>query len=241
MAYYGLKEATKDIDAVLLTEKESELLVCSLLRAGYHHLDTLILSGAYRSMQASSTVENQDGFRWDVFTKRVANTLSLTEPMMKRGKGIYEAGKLKLISLSKEDIFLMKGMTERELDLEDMYILSMSLLDYNVILKECELQSGMGDMVWEAHLYTKCEEFKKKYGVAVPIERKLRLMSERKITADAVYRLISGGAKDKETLMRVKGKLAKRDVELGLEVLIEKKRIRLSRNGKITIRRHQVS
>lgn len=105
MAYYGLKEATKDIDAVLLTEKESELLVCSLLRAGYHHLDTLVLSGAYRSMQASSTVENQDGFRWDVFTKRVANTLSLTEPMMKRGKEIYETGKRSLFLFQRRTFF----------------------------------------------------------------------------------------------------------------------------------------
>ncbi len=241
MAYYGLKEATKDIDVVLLTKEESELLVCSLLRAGYHYLDGVLLSGAYRSMQSSSVVENEDGFRWDIFTKRVANTLSLTEPMMKRGNRIYEAGKLKLISLSKEDIFLMKGMTERELDLEDMYILSTSLLDYNVILKECELQSNMCDIVWEAYLYTKCEEFKEKYGFALPIARKLRLMSERKMAADAVYQLIRGGAKDKETLMSVKGKLARRDVELGLEVLIGKKRIRLSGSGRISIERPPVS
>ena len=168
MAYHRLKEATKDLDVVVRTRKESEILIKSLIRIGYHRLKYSILGFAQRRMHAQAIVENTDGFRWDVFIEKVANKLKLTDSMRKRATKTYERGKIKLLVLSKEDIFLMKGMTDRELDLEDMYVMASSGLDYGVILKECELQSDINESVWESGLYTKCEELAKNMASLCP-------------------------------------------------------------------------
>ena len=65
--------------------------------------------------------------------------------------------------------------------------------------------------------------------------RKLRRIAERKLAARAVYRMIREGASDKVAVMKRKGELTKRDVELGLEVLVERRRIQINKKGKITL------
>ncbi|MEM0117204.1 MAG: hypothetical protein QXV32_02050 [Conexivisphaerales archaeon] len=135
MAYYRLKEGTKDTDFVVRTAEESGTLVGSLLRISYHQLKYATLGNAHRGMNAQAVVENRDGFRWDVFTKKVVNKLTLTDSMMKRATKTYDGGRLKLFTLSNEDVFLMKGVTDLELDQDDMKVMTGSGLDYDVILK----------------------------------------------------------------------------------------------------------
>lgn len=59
-------------------------------------------------------------------------------------------------------------MQDRKLDLEDMYVMASSGLDYDVILKECELQSDINESVWESGLYTKCGELGKNMASLCP-------------------------------------------------------------------------
>lgn len=48
-------------------------------------------------------------------------------------------------------------MTERDRDLEDMYLLASSGVDYELILEECKVQSDADEMghIWEASLNEK--------------------------------------------------------------------------------------
>jgi len=235
MAYYGLKEATKDIDIVVQSERESEKLVNALLKRGYHQLGYDSLEKPYLNMRAQTVLENDDGFRWDVFVKKVAKKLALTSTMERRATIFYNKKKLKLFTLSKEDIFLMKAMTERDLDLEDMSLLAKSGLNYPEILEECQLQSDLSDRVWENDLYQSFEDLKKNYGIKVPISRKLMKMAEEKMAAHEVWLSIKGGATDKEEIIKERGVLKEKDVDLRLNVLTQKKKAQVDNKGKIRL------
>ena len=76
-------------------------------------------------------------------------------------------------------------MTERDRDLEDMAILSRSGLNYNSILEECTDQSDMDKRWnnWEASLVLKCDELNVRYGIEIPIIKKLRKMPEKRLAS----------------------------------------------------------
>jgi len=69
--------------------------------------------------------------------------------MVSRATDFYSKKLLKVMLASKEDIFLFKGITERETDLEDMRLLAESGLDWKVIEKECQYQSDLSGILWE--------------------------------------------------------------------------------------------
>ncbi|MBU4492571.1 MAG: hypothetical protein KKD69_08935, partial [Euryarchaeota archaeon] len=66
MIKYGLKAATKDIDVLLSTLKETEELIHALLKSGYQIIQTDRLGAEYQEMLATQILENADGFRWDI-------------------------------------------------------------------------------------------------------------------------------------------------------------------------------
>lgn len=174
MAYYNLKEATKDIDVVIETADESEKLTEALLKGGYFKIEIDGIEKSYRDMRTQAMVENADGFRWDIFVGKVGNRLSLTKTMKERANMVYQKGKISLSALSREDLFLMKAITDRILDLGDMSVIAKSGLDYAVILQECSSQSRKDGNVWTGYLYDKCLELKERYGIAVPILSELK-------------------------------------------------------------------
>ncbi|MEM0117205.1 MAG: hypothetical protein QXV32_02055 [Conexivisphaerales archaeon] len=75
---------------------------------------------------------------------------------------------------------------------------------------------------------------REKHGVVVQMMKKLRRIAEQKLSARAVYQRVREGAKDMDTIMKMKGKLTKRDVELGLQLLVGKKSTQIDKNGRIT-------
>ena len=103
-------------------------------------------------MQTNAIVENTDGFRWDLFINKVCNALMLSEEIKQRAKPLYEGNNLTVLTASKEDVFLFKGITEREADLDDMRILAESGLDWKLISKECQTQSAAAGVPWEMAL-----------------------------------------------------------------------------------------
>ena len=147
MARRGLKPGTKDIDVVLEDRPRFRNLVKLLLRHGYRELAVDVLPSAYVNLFASAILENGDGFRWDVFERVVADKLALTETMKSRATPSYKKKKLTLFLLSKEDVFLMKSVTDRDRDLEDMFLLARSGLDYDAVFEECLVQSELTNLI----------------------------------------------------------------------------------------------
>lgn len=111
LIFYDLKETTKDFYAILKNSCETAVLVDALKKLGYSSLGLQQISRSYRKMEAHN-LENQDGFRWDIFDRQVCNRLALSNEMKSRGTDFYTKEALKALLASKDDIFLFKGITE---------------------------------------------------------------------------------------------------------------------------------
>ena len=220
MVALGLKAGTKDIDVVLENKPQFESLVSGLQSIGYKVVSKPLLTKTYRKLAAEAILENNDGFRWDVFLNVVANKLFLSDSMKGRAQLYLNAGNLRVCALSKEDIFLMKGVTDRDRDLEDMYRIARSGIEYKLVFDECLFQSEKTHRIWEAGLYEKCKELKEKYNLTVPFSSKLRKMGEKKLIFTIYMREISKGNNTEKSLVRaLDGKLTRRQVISDLRFL----------------------
>jgi hypothetical protein len=181
MALMDLKEATKDIDVVLKTRKEVDSLLSGLHRLGYKDPRRFVMVSPAR-MGARAIRQNGDGFRWDIFEKVVANSLHFSPGMVERGRD-WEVGRGKLVVrlLSKEDIFLLKSVTDREGDLEDMRVIAESSVRWDRIVRECRWQAVHSKRIWENALCERLRDLRRKYGIASPIEKEVCSSAVRKI------------------------------------------------------------
>lgn len=193
LAFYGLKEATKDIDVIMQNPDEFKTLTKALKDLKYKTPSPQVITKAYREMQANEILENEDGFRWDIFMQQVCNALTFSTPMKSRATGIYAKGLLKVLLAAKEDIFLFKGITEREADLDDMRLLAESGLNWNIINQECQNQSTSTGRLWENALYQKLIDLREKHHIETPIEKVLRKRAEEKLIEITITEEIKKG------------------------------------------------
>lgn len=193
MAFYGLKEATKDVDIILTNPDALDNLKTALQAIGYKELELVLMTRAYNKMQASVILENEKGFRWDLFVNKVCNALTLSCTMKQRSTQLYEGDRLSVFIASKEDVFLLKGITEREADLEDMRLLAESGLNWAVINQECQSQSSASGVPWTHALYQNLLDLKTKYNIESPIEKPLRAAAKRQTVKKALLREIEKG------------------------------------------------
>jgi hypothetical protein len=172
MIKYGLKAATKDIDVLLSTREETAELIQALLKSGYHTTQTDRLGAEYQEMLATQILENEDGFRWDIFHEYVCRKLRLSAGMIERSKVLFEPGLLTIRLISKEDIFLFKTVTERDDDEADLLLLARSKVDWELVLKECMSQSRE-DLRCEVDLSDKLDKLGATYGLETPIDDRI--------------------------------------------------------------------
>ena len=233
MAMNGFKDGTKDLDILTEDDRSQEILIRSLIKCNYHLLQIQDLTKPYQELSAT-TRENIDSFRWEIFVKYVAKKLALTQTMEQRAKRMYTGSLLTVLMLSKEDIFLLKGMTERDRDLEDMHILVQSGIDYNVILQECtgQSQSDIRGNIWEASLYEKLMELENKYGVRVPIMKELKKIAEDKMLISPIKRILQARSVSRDEILNALTSLKSEDVDYALEFLMKRKYVVQSQDGK---------
>jgi hypothetical protein len=211
MAFYGLKEATKDIDVVVERRTELHSLVSALRVVGYKR-PTSSLGIAYAKMRASAILENIDGFRWDIFERVIAGKLSLSGGMISRSRILYDKTKLHVRSLSNEDIFLLKSVTGRELDLDDMRIVAESGINWNHVKTECQAQASGTGRMWEDALCEQLIELRKRMEITAPIEKSICEIADQKILENWIIQEVGAGintvrdlartAKEPESLIR---------------------------------------
>ncbi|MGA2522808.1 MAG: DUF6036 family nucleotidyltransferase [Candidatus Bathyarchaeia archaeon] len=181
MAFYGLKDATKDIDIILTNSEQLSNLQNALSALGYKKPAQAFITKTYCKMQTNAIMENTDGFRWDLFVNKVCNALMLSEAIKQRAKPLYKGSHLTVLITSKEDIFLFKGITEREADLDDMRILAESGLDWKLISRECQMQSAAAGVPWEMALSQNLQDLNQRYHIDSPIVKEIRKVAEEKL------------------------------------------------------------
>lgn len=122
MLLRGLKKATKDLDVVVASKGDFLRLRDALLALGFKPLARTEMTPGDKKLNPSGIYVSKNLPRFDLFTKVICNALFLTEEMKARAKAMA-FGKLVLHLLSLEDVFLLKSITEREGDIEDMAII----------------------------------------------------------------------------------------------------------------------
>jgi len=201
---YGLKDATKDIDVVVLSQQDLKTIVNSLTDINYHSLKNSLVSRPYEKMEISKIMENNDGFRWDIFHKTICGKLFFSANIASRANRFYSGKELVLSIASREDIFLFKGITEREADLDDMRLLAESGLDWQIVKNECLYQSSISGRLWEDALLQNLVDLRTKYKIKSPIEKELRRIAEEKLSEDLIVKSISEGLETIKSISQAK-------------------------------------
>jgi len=195
MALRGEKDATRDLDLVMESQDDADEIKRAFERHGFI-VDSRRPEECHALVDAA-ILSKPAGLRADIFVGSVCNMLRFSEGMKERATLVDKLGKLTLLMCSREDIFLLKSVTERTRDLDDMMTLFRSGLERDIILGECELQTELAgfreSQVWEAFLLVKIEEMEKRYGIRIPWKRYLKSRAEIKMGAHQLLELIEKG------------------------------------------------
>ena len=191
MSFRGDKESTKDVDWVLERPGDLEVLISTLKGLGYREVKAL--PEEYERIGASAILRDDDGFQCDLYLRQVCNAMVLSRAMKDRAEPFRIFGGLEVYLASREDIFLFKGITEREKDLEDMLSLLRRGLDHDAIIEECVAQSSNSPRIWESFVALKLEELEKRFKVTIPWKRRLRRLAEDAMAEWLLLDLISKG------------------------------------------------
>jgi DNA-binding MarR family transcriptional regulator len=160
----GLKISTKDID--LIVEKNHyEALKDALISLGFSF---------------SNNVFEKEKYRVDVFVERVMGGYCLNERMKKDKEKIFEFGNLTAYLLPLEYVFLFKSYSSREIDVEDCRVIAEKGVYWKRVLEECLKQEEELGKFFSITLFDMLSELKK-FGIKVPIERKLTRHCDRKM------------------------------------------------------------
>jgi len=128
MSIRNMKQSTKDVDVVLLSQEESSAFKDAVQQIGYAVDNELFQEAVYRD--AVIVFKDNEGSRIDVFLKIVCNQLQLSDGMISRSKEHKTYSNLKVMLVSSEDIFLFKSITDRKQDINDclLYLLMRALI-----------------------------------------------------------------------------------------------------------------
>jgi hypothetical protein len=169
MTFMGRKVATKDIDVVFGSADDAKEFTNALGQIGFVAVKTL--TEPYATMGTFAIMEDSRGMRFDIYDRQVCRALELSAGMKSRARLYRTLGNLQVRLMAPEDIFLFKGITEREADLDDMRTLAEIGLDWKAIESECLSQKRSGR--WAYLLGTKLIELRRKFDIASPIMRTL--------------------------------------------------------------------
>ncbi len=230
MSFQNLKDATKDIDVIVGSVIEMEQLGDALAQIGY---SVPAIRGPYKQMQASLIMENQDGFRWDIFVNVVCGGLSLSGSMKERILTLFSMEKLSVHMLSLEDIFIFKSVTSRERDREDMYLLFLQGLDFEVIRNEIIRQNEQNrNAAWLAYFFNGLEELVDRYSIVIPYFEDFHDMGYNDMLSQMILdRLKKGNVTEEE----IGHEFGVDDIEKHMEYLVQKKLIVRNSDGSYSL------
>ena len=185
MRMKGLKPRTKDLDMVVENAEEFYALVSVLTEIGYEPKSKVEYSKEDLRIFPSTTMMHPSRSTIDLYTKKILRTLSLSESMVRRAD-IADFDKLRLKILKNEDILVLKAVTSREGEVQDMFALAS--LNY-VGEGQFRQKEFDWDMVWgeimnqekidETKSFTETiqnslEYLRDQYGITPPFRNKLQ-------------------------------------------------------------------
>lgn len=175
----------------------------------------------YDDLGAQRILENDDGCRIDIFNQQVIDKLVLSEGMRRRSEAYLDAGRLSVALVSSEDIFLFKSVAGRTDDIEDMFSLVQTELDFDVIEDELEQQIDLlGQELFVTHANEALLELEEQHNISTPLAERVSEITER------VYRELEVLQTFDESISRSEleaaADLSPEDIEEAIEHLVEK-------------------
>ncbi len=204
MAFRDLKNTTKDIDLVVTNGEDLKRLQAVLLANGYEIVKQP--GDEYEVLGAHRILENSEGCRVDVFNRQVVDKLVLSEGMRRRSERYLDAGRLAVELVSPEDIFLFKSVAGRTDDIEDMFSLIQTALDFDVIADELQRQIDLLEQeLFISYINEALLELEAEYNVTTPIAEPVSEITHR------VYREI-------DVLQAVEESIARTELETRIDL-----------------------
>ena len=223
MSFYDLKTATKDIDVLLPSDVEASKLIKTLFKSGYYTIETK--DPIYTKMKTREIIENKDGFRWDVFVNKVCGGLAFSEDMKKRSKPFKNFTNIKTYLISPEDIFILKAVTSRPRDREDMFTLFSHGLDIDIIKKEIQKQAKQDeDKAWLSYFFVGLDELVSEYNVIFPNYDEFLSLAEEEMLEKLIIEFIRKKPRSLNDLVSIL-KADKKEISQILEELVQQNKI----------------
>lgn len=170
MVSRGLKDGTKDIDLVLESKEDREELVEILQEMGYEMRTS---EPEYAGLEAY--LFRKDGaVGVDLFVRRIMQKLVLSDGMKERADAPVQFGNLTVRSCANEDIFLLKSVTDRPDDDEDLYFLLATGIDTDAMRRELEGQPARSDgLSWSEHVHRRLSKVEERTGREIVLKGEL--------------------------------------------------------------------
>ena len=151
MMYYGYKGATKDVDIIFEDERSKSEFVSALKELGYSKTSLVtIYSEKHQKDKNKPEIYTKGDERFYIFVRNIFLT-KLSKAMTERTYGrfdfIMKENTLSVMVLSKEDIILLKSVTNREKDFDDILniIEKENNINWGLIVDEAIWQGNQGD------------------------------------------------------------------------------------------------
>jgi len=178
MAFRGLKETTKDIDLLVSSGDDLSQLQAVLLELGYDIVREP--DEEYEELGAQRILENNDGCRIDVFNQQVIGKLILSPGIRERSERYLDPENLVVELVSPEDIFLFKAVAGRVDDIEDMFSLMQTGLEFDVVEAELEAQVELLDQeLFVTYVNEALTDLTEQHNVTTPLHDPVAEITER--------------------------------------------------------------
>jgi len=178
MAFRDLKNTTKDIDLIVTSGDDLQQLQIVLLANGYEIVKDP--GEEYDELGAQRILENDDGCRIDIFNQQVIDKLVLSDEMRQRSERYLDAGELSVELVSAEDIFLFKAVAGRTYDIEDMFGLIQTALDFDVIEDELAQQIDLlGQELFVSYINEALVDLEDQHNITTPLAETVSEITER--------------------------------------------------------------
>ncbi|MBI2653718.1 nucleotidyltransferase [Candidatus Woesearchaeota archaeon] len=167
MMFYGVKNATKDVDIVFFKKDDLDAVKKILFNSGFDERRNI--QGIFREDRTGKPVmmEGKET-RFDLFLNEVIGFM-IHKNTIERTREIHEFKNFIVKTASPEDILMMKACTERERDRDDAAELIKKFnINWNVIIDETSQQTKIGIAAFPILLYDFLEELKENYKIDVP-------------------------------------------------------------------------
>jgi hypothetical protein len=178
MAFRDLKNTTKDIDLFVSSGTDLGQLQATLLDLDYEIIREP--STEYDELGAQRIIENDERCRIDLFNQQVVDKLVLSDGIRGRSERYIETGQLTVALVSPEDIFLFKAVAGRTDDIEDMFALMQTGLEFAVVEDELTIQIELlGQEFFVTSVNEALDDLEARYNVTTPLHEPVAEIIDR--------------------------------------------------------------